>query len=188
MGPSAVPRDDAPDVPEDKWDPFFDATEGMTAEERMGYELIRTLEGQLVTDDTFRAAQRATQELIARLQLEIDSQRVLTRYARRLWFEVLFWVFLLSAHLGDLARVTDHPAWGLVFFLGDNGAPWWVRALGVSWQVAVAGVLAKRSQVPKWLEDRLPFKAMTPQVFQEKWPTHVAERLARLDRDDPPKA
>lgn len=168
----------------------MDPMEGMSTEERLGYELVRSMEGRLVTDDTFRASERATRDLIKRLELEIDCQRVLTRYARRTWFEVLFWVFLATAHVRDLATSYPHEAWALIFWAGSGDftghAPWWVRALGAGWQAVLVIVLAKRSQVPPWLLDRVPFKSMSPMVFRERWPQHVVDRLARVEREGPP--
>lgn len=54
------------------WDP----TEGMTPEERLGFELISGMEGRLVTDDTFRAHTRAIQKVIDRMKLQL----VITRF------------------------------------------------------------------------------------------------------------
>lgn len=61
-----------PTDPSDEWGP----TAGMTDEERMGYEMIRTLEGQLVTDDTFKDHTRRLDQTLKAMRRQLRYTRI----------------------------------------------------------------------------------------------------------------
>lgn len=162
------------DLPEGMPDPL----DGLTTEERLGLELISALEGRLVTDDTFRASERATNKLITHMQEEYDAQRVLLKYNRRTWFQVMGYMVFGMANLASVQRAYDGVWWALLFPLvshrgGPEALELYLRVLGVIWQLVIMGILWYRSQVPPWLLDRVADGAMTEAQFLAKYPQYV---------------
>lgn len=103
---------------------------------------------------------RASMTAVAALQDEIETQRILTRYNRRTWFEVMAWLCFGTALLADVGRAYAHSGWwGLLFWTSRHGAggPWeWAaRAVGFTWQVGFVGWLTRRAQVPEELLSRV---------------------------------
>lgn len=164
---------------------LIDPEDGLTAEERLGLQLISALEGRLVTDDTFRATERATNRLIAKMQEEYDAQRVLLKYNRRTWFQVMGYMVFGIAQLVSVSRVYDGVWFALAFPLvshrgGPESLELYLRVLGVIWQVVIMVLLWRRSQVPAWLLDRVADGAMTEAEFLTKYPEY--RRAARTPR------
>jgi hypothetical protein len=162
-------------VSNDDYPYLWDGAGALTPEERLGFELISGLEGRLVTDDTFRAAERVNARLISQLHEEIDATRVLSKYARRTYLEVLVWVALGVGNLRDVASATDGIWWSLLYPMTSHaGGPWWLelwlRVTGAAAQIGLLAVLAHRAQVPAWLRDRVPATSMTNDDFRAKYP------------------
>lgn len=97
-----------------------------------------------------------------RLNYEAEMQKKLSRYSRRTWFEMMAYMLLAGLLVSDVARAyADNQWWGLLFWAtqhGDGGTSEWVlRGIGLSLQVALMVVLGRRSQVPDWIYDRVPY-------------------------------
>lgn len=179
MDMPAFPQDPG-ELPEDPFDPMYDPTEGMTPEERMGYEMVRTLEGQLVTSDDFQAAKRATASREAALQREIDTMRFITRFNRRTHFMVMGYVVFGMSGVNTLAREYDGVWWSLLYpLISHQGGPEELeavlRVLGVIWQATAMSWLIRHSQVPPWLLDRVATLALTEEDYLRKWPLERGE-------------
>lgn len=97
-----------------------------------------------------------------RLKHEAEIQKKLSRYARRTWFEMMTYIFIVGLLASDIARAyANNRWWGLVFWTtqhGDGGTLEWVlRGIGLAWQLTVLFVMGKRSQVPPEVFDRVPY-------------------------------
>lgn len=110
---------------------------------------------------------RSQQVAVQELQDEIETQRILSRFNRRTWFEVMAYIGFGSALFADAA---DHYArsgwWGLVLWTSQHGdgGPWeWTaRGVGLGWEVAFVGWLTYRAQVPEFLLPRVAKGAPKP--------------------------
>lgn len=134
----------------------------MSPEPNLGAQLVEVREAieTLKTDiATYRQGLNAQYE---RLSHETEVHKKLARYARRTWFEMMTYIFLVGALLSDVARAyATNQWWGLVFWTTEHGQgtefEWALRLAGLSWQVGLLVFMGRRSQVPEWIFDRTPF-------------------------------
>lgn len=110
---------------------------------------------------------RALQCEVDDLKTQLDRQRRLTKYARRTWFEVMAYIFMVGLLIADVGRrycgadgdqvgQTAGAVCNVVFWTTEHGG-------GVQWRitgmVATAGLLfwlGRRAQVPDDLFDDVP--------------------------------
>lgn len=106
-----------------------------------------------------REVGRALRADVDELREEITTQRMLAKYSRRTWFEVMAYIFLAGLLVSDLARdfcivfpgsgAAAYPrACNVVFWTTEHGGgPQW-RVLGLVLTVLFLFYMGHRAQVP----------------------------------------
>lgn len=124
---------------------------------------VQSFEGRVAgLERSLTVYKQGLQAEYERLHHEAEMQKKLSRYARRTWFEMMAYIFLVGLLVSDVARAyADSQWWGLVFWATQHGdgdtAEWVLRGIGLLSQVTLMAVLGRRSQVPEWIYDRVPF-------------------------------
>lgn len=138
-------------------------------------ELQRQLQMLQIGLASYQAALEAQNEKrYQALQQELDTWRVMSKFSRRTWFEVMAWIALASLLVNDVAReYATSGWWGLLLPFTQHGAgdgwEYVARGLGLCWQMGLCWWLMRRSQVPKEMEWYLPKTAMSVETYLEKY-------------------